>query len=89
MSKEFLELSGCDKRTGEICSLIRSMWETNYNLMELINAPEYSYKEELENRQTAALKTLSEIEAEDLDDYYFSAPVKRMVWHTLQIIKEL
>lgn len=89
LSKEFLELSGCDKRTGEICSLIRSMWETNYNLMELINAPEYSYKEELENRQTAALKTLSEIEAEDLDDYYFSAPVKRMVWQTLQIIKEL
>lgn len=89
LSREFLELPGCNKKTGEICSLIRSMWETNYNLMELINAAEYSYKEELESRQTVALKTLSEIEAEDLDDYYFSAPVKRMVWQTLQIIKEL
>lgn len=29
------------------------------------------------------------MEAEDLDDYYFSAPVKRMVWQTLQIIREL
>lgn len=89
LSKEFLELSGCDKSTGEIRSLIRSLWETNYNLMELINAPEYSYKEELEKRQTTALKTLSDMEAEDLDEYYFSAPVKRMIWQTLQIIQEL
>lgn len=89
LSKEFLELSGCDKTTGEIRSLIRSLWETNYNLMELLNAPEYTYKEELERRQNTALKTLSEMEAEDLDDYYFSAPVKRMVWQTLQIIREL
>jgi len=57
--------------------------------MELLNAPEYTYKEELERRQNTALKTLSEMEAEDLDDYYFSAPVKRMVWQTLQIIREL
>lgn len=89
LSKEFLELPGCEKSTGEIRSLIRSLWETNYNLMELINAPEYSYKEELEKRQNTALKTLSEMEAEDLDEYYFSAPVKRMVWQTLQIIREL
>lgn len=89
LSKEFLELSGCDKTTGEVRTLIRSMWETNYNLMELINAKEYSYKEELENRSITALKTLSEVEAEDLDEYYFSAPVKRMVWQTLQIIREL
>lgn len=89
LSKEFLELSGCDKTTGEIRSLIRSLWETNYNLMELLNAPEYTYKEELERRQNTALKTLWEMEAEDLDDYYFSAPVKRMVWQTLQIIREL
>lgn len=89
LSKEFLELPGCDKTTGEIRTLIRSMWETNYNLMELINAKEYSYKEKLEEKCNTALKTLSEMKAEDLDEYYFSAPVKRMVWQTLQIIREL
>lgn len=89
LSKEFLELQGCDKSTGEVRSLIRSLWETNRNLMELINAPEYTYKEELEHRQNTALKTLSEFQAEDLEDYYFSAPVKRMIWQTLQIIREL
>lgn len=35
------------------------------------------------------MKTLSDIEAEDLDEYYFSAPVKRMIWQTILIIKEL
>ena len=35
------------------------------------------------------VKTLVEIQPEDLDDYYFSAPVKRMVWQTLLIMKEL
>lgn len=89
LSKHFLELPGCEKATGEIRTLIRSMWETNYNLMELINAKEYTYKEELENKNNAALKTLSSMEAEDLDEYYFSAPVKRMVWQTFQIIREL
>lgn len=89
LSREFLELSGVDKSTGEERSLIRSLWETNQNLMELINAPEYTYKEELEDKQNTALKTLSEFQAEDLDEYYFSAPVKRMVWQTLQIIREL
>lgn len=89
LSREFLELSGYDKETGEIRSLIRSMWETNYNLMELINAKEFSYKEELENKTRTALTVLSDMKAEDLDEFYFSAPVKRMVWQTIQIIREL
>lgn len=89
LSKEFLEMQGCDKATGESVSLIRMMWETNLNLMELLNSPQYTYKEELESRQGAMLKTLVEIQPEDLDDYYFSAPVKRMVWQTLLIMKEL
>lgn len=89
LSKEFLELRGCDKSVGESVSLIRMMWETNQNLMELINSSLYSYKEELEAKQENRLKTLSEIQEEDLDEYYFSAPVKRMVWQTILIIKEL
>ncbi len=89
LSKEFLEMQGCDKAVGESVSLIRMMWETNRNLMELLNSPEYTYGEELENRQEDMLKTLIEMQPEDLDEYYFSAPVKRMVWQTLLIIREL
>ncbi len=89
LSKEFLELPGCDKAVGEIVSLIRMMWETNLNLMELINDSEYTYGDELIARQEKSLKSLTEMEPEDLDEFYFSAPVKRMVWQTLLIIKEL
>ena len=89
LSKAFLELPGCEKAVGECVSLIRMMWEKNENLMEILNNPEYTYKDELLAKQTNALKTLSDIEAEDLDEYYFSAPVKRMVWQTVQIIREL
>ena len=89
LSKEFLELPGCDKSNGECVSLIRMMWENNQNLMELINSPQYTYRDELESKQEHALKTLTEMGPDDLDDYYFSTPVKRMVWQTLLIIKEV
>lgn len=89
LSKEFLELQGCDKSDGEVKSLIRMMWDTNYNLMELINDNRYTYKEELLNSQTKSFKTLIDIQPEDLEDYYFSAPVRRMIWQTILIIREL
>ena len=89
LSKDFLELSGCDRSDGEAKSLIRMMWEKNLNLMELINDERYTYKKSLEGMQNATMRTLSDIEAEDLDEYYFSAPVKRMIWQTILIIREL
>lgn len=89
LSKEFLCLEGTYKETGEIMSLSRALWESSYNMMELINSDKYTFREALEAKQSAGLKSLSEFTAEDLDEYYFSAPVKRMVWQTLLIIKEL
>lgn len=89
LSKEFLELTGCDKSDGEAKSLIRMMWDTNLNMMELINDDRYSYREALENKHNGAMKTLADITPEDLEDCYFSAPVRRMVWQTILIIREL
>ena len=89
LSKEFLELSGCNKSDGEAKSLIRMMWETNYNLMELINDDKYTYGEAIKDIQESALKTFNDIEPEDLEEYYFSAPVRRMIWQTILIIREL
>lgn len=89
LSKEIIELPGCDKSIGEEVPLIRSMWNTNYNFMELLNSDEFSYKEELADKQCKGTEVLSSFKPEDLDEYYFSAPVKRMVWQTILIIKEL
>ena len=57
--------------------------------MELINSPEFDFKEQLADYEANSLKTLSDFEPEDLNDYYFSAPVRRMIWQTTLIIKEL
>lgn len=89
LSKSLLEMQGCDKSIGESLSLIRMMWETNLNMMELLYSDQYTYKEEIAEKEEKSLKNLKEMKVEDLDDFYFSAPVKRMVWQTLLIIKEL
>ena len=88
-SKAFLEMSGCDKSTGEIVSLIRCMWETNYNLMELLHSEYYSFGEELQNQHKSNFESLSEITPESMEEYYFSAPVRKMMWQTLGIIREV
>lgn len=89
LSKTFLEMPGCSKQTGEVLPLIRMMWETNDNLMELLAKEAYTYGEELEKYQGNSYKVLAELQPEDLEEMYFSAPVKRMVWQTLLIIKEV
>lgn len=88
LSKKFLELSGCDKSTGEVLPLISMLWESNCNLMELLS-DQYTYAEELEKQSSNAEKVLSEMQYEDLDELYLSSPVKRMVWQTILILQEL
>ena len=89
LSKEFLELQGINKQTGEFYSIIRMLWETNDNLMQLLSEDKYTYMEQLNQMNHNAYKSLAEITYEDLDDSYYSMPVKRMIWQTLLIIKEL
>lgn len=89
ISREFLELKGMDKRTGEIISLIDALWCTNNNLMELLNSTDFTFREVLAEKHDHNGKTLSEFTFDDLEDTYFSAPVKRMIWQTLLVIKEI
>ena len=65
------------------------LWETNDNLMELLSSEHYTFREELDARRKKTVKTLSEFEPEDLEGYYFSAPVKRMVWQAVLILREI
>ena len=91
LSREFLFLQGLNFETGEQMSLIRALWEEdeNLNLMELLNSNHYSFKDNLREKTHKDLKPLCEFQYEDLDGKYFSAPVKRMIWQTIQIIQEI
>ncbi|MBQ3513093.1 MAG: type II CRISPR RNA-guided endonuclease Cas9 [Lachnospiraceae bacterium] len=86
LSKTFLELQG-DCECGE-CSLIQALWETNHNLMELLSE-QYGFKKNLDAMTSNAEKALSDWTIEDLDGKYLSAPVKRMVWQTMKMLKEV
>ena len=87
LSKEILSLEGYDAETGEVITLIEAMWRTSFNFMELINME--GFKEALQNQSKIAQKIITEFKVEDLNEFYFSAPVKRMIWQTILIIKEL
>lgn len=86
LSKAFLELPG-DCECGE-CSLIQALWETNHNLMELLSE-QYGFKKNLDAMSKDVDKPLVEWTIEDLDGKYLSAPVKRMVWQTMKMLREV
>ena len=88
LSKEFLELPGADTVTGEVSSIISRMWNENYNLMELLSN-QFTYLEEIASKTQKIEKTLTEFVYEDLEELYISAPVRRMIWQTILILKEL
>ena len=88
-SRALLELQGCDKSTGEKVSLLQAMWDNSLNFMELINSPDFTFREALEEKRVHLEKTLTDFEYEDLEDYYFSAPVKRMIWQTILVVREI
>lgn len=88
LSKAFLELNGEKRQTGESKSIISRMWDENYNLMQLLSN-DFTYLSALEESNDKIEKLFSELEYEDLDDYKLSAPVKRMVWQTMLVVKEV
>lgn len=88
LSKDFLELQGCSRKDGVKRSLIRALWETDCNLMELLGA-EFTFRDSLTGQIQEQEKLLGEFCYHDLEDSYLSAPVRRMVWQTILIWKEL
>ena len=88
LSKEFFELQGCAKADGVAMNLIRAMWETDCNLMELLSE-NFTFMDALKEYTDEKEKLLTEFSHEDLEDSYLSAPVKRMTWQTVLILKEL
>lgn len=92
LSKVFLNLEGMNRETGEIKTIIQALWEgdgeRNFNLMELLSDG-FTYLDEIEKRSSKIEKDIFEIDYSDLEGLYLSAPVRRMVWQTILIIKEL
>lgn len=89
LSKELLcGIEGTDKTTGETFTVIRALWETNYNFMQLMSE-QFTFKDEIDrlNREyyDANPKSLSE----RLDEMYVSNAVKRPIIRTLDILNDI
>lgn len=87
LSKEFLEsITAVSPETGENMSIIQFLWETNENLMQLLSEKyDFAKKIEAEN-VNEEIRNFSYNLVEQLR---VSPAVKRQIWQTLQIIKEL
>lgn len=91
LSKEFLcDVTAPDKMTGEYRSILTAMWEdeNNPNHMQLLSA-QYGYLKAIEeyNRELKAPSNL--LNYEHINQLYLSPSVKRMLWQTMLIVKEL
>ncbi len=91
LSKRFLcGIEGAvNTQTGEYMTIIRTMWETNLNLMQILNSDSFDFKKQIEEISKeyygASKKSLSE----RLDEMYVSNAVKRPIIRTLDILKDV
>lgn len=87
LSYEFLvDLKFVDSTTGEILCIMDVMWDTNQNLMQILNNPNYNLREKIYQNDEKNIKNLT---YQDVEQLYCSPAVKRGVWQTLKIIKEI
>lgn len=87
LSRTFLEeLLAPVTETGEPVSIIRAMWETNNNLMQLLGN-DYLYTKQIEDFNGGTQS--GELTYAAVDEMYVSPAVKRQIWQTLQIVNEL
>ena len=89
LSRRFLcETEGVNPETGEVTNILRALWETQYNLMELLNSGfgfSESVSEYREEYYANHNKTLSGV----LEDLYISNSVKRPIYRTLDIVGDV
>ena len=88
MSRTFLEnIESVNKETGEVMNIITALWETNENLMKLLSG-KYDYTKQIEQWNAGQMKK-GEIEYQDIEELYVSPAVKRPIWQTIKIVREI
>lgn len=79
---------GTDRTTGEVTTIIRAMWETNQNFMELMS-DRYTFAADLKKAQEDWYQGKAMTLDERLDDMWISNAVKRPILQALKIVREV
>lgn len=86
-SKSFLDgVTAPAPETGEVWNIITALWETNDNLMQLLSN-QYLFMTRIE--ELNADNVSPQLSYKTVDDLYVSPAVKRQIWQTLKIVKEI
>ncbi len=89
LSREFLEeIYVVNHKTGEMINIISMMHGTNANLMQLLSS-EYRFTEALEAYNEERQTDHSDIAYGIVKDLYVSPAVRRSIWQSLKIVKEI
>lgn len=87
LSKKFLDgITSVDQQTGELRTIIQCMYETQNNLMQLLAEP-YHFVAAIEKENPKM--DLESISYNIVNDLYVSPAVKRQIWQTLLVIKDI
>lgn len=87
LSRKFLEeISAPAPETGEAWSIIQALWESNDNLMQLLSE-KYCFADGVETEN--GTDETKDITYQMVDQMAVSPAVKRQVWQTLLVVKEL
>lgn len=87
LSDTFLEkITVPAPETGEIWNIITALWETNDNLMQLLSR-NYTFTNEIETFNAG--KKTAEFSYKTVEGLYVSPSVKRQIWQTLKVVKEI
>lgn len=90
MSQKFLNgVTGADKETGEVFTIIEALWNTNCNLMQLLSE-RFTFRDEIEKINAQNRGEITEITYDSVvKDLYVSPAVKRSIWQTILIVEEI
>lgn len=90
LSRKFLGgMEGVLRETGEYVTIISALWQTQYNLMELLAEDISTYKNVCEEENNKYYSDKSVGLEDRLDEMYLSNTVKRQVYRTLAILKDI
>jgi len=89
LSREFLtEIYHVDKSTGECMNIMTALKETNCNLMQLLSN-EYDFLDKINEFNAYANGKTGDITYDDIEKLYVSPAVKRSIWRTVVLAKEI
>jgi len=89
-SEKFLNgIEGADRETGEVFTIIKALWETNNNLMQLLSK-QFTFTEEIDALNAAQAGKIGKVTYENtVQDLIVSPANKRAIWQTVQIVEEV